>query len=128
MVRVGVLGEDDELAHIVGPVAQRVKVERAPERLRRGRGLNTGERIAVSHAPPSLHVVTRRLAWTRRPGPYTDSNGGKARPPQLAALYATAHHQGSVGAIRAARGLRPSQRKECLRSHCARHRHARAGA
>ena len=32
MVRVGVLGKDDELARIIGPIAQRVKVERAPER------------------------------------------------------------------------------------------------
>ena len=30
MVRVGVLGEDDELTGIVGPVAQGVEVERAP--------------------------------------------------------------------------------------------------
>ena len=30
MVRVGVLGEDDELARIVGPVAQRSEIERAP--------------------------------------------------------------------------------------------------
>ena len=59
MFRVRILGEDDELARIVGPVTQRVKVERTPERLRRGRGLNTGERIAVSHAPPSLHVGLR---------------------------------------------------------------------
>ena len=32
VIRVGILGEDDELARIVGPVAQRVKVERVPER------------------------------------------------------------------------------------------------
>ena len=30
MVRVGVLGEDDELTGIVGPIAQGVEVERAP--------------------------------------------------------------------------------------------------
>ena len=58
MVRVRVLGEDDELARIVGPVAQRVKVERAPEGVRRGRGLNTGERIAIPNAPPTLHFAS----------------------------------------------------------------------
>ena len=57
MVRVGIMGEHGELARIVGPVAQRVKVERASHRGCRRLGLNTGERIAESHAPPSLHVV-----------------------------------------------------------------------
>ena len=36
MVRVGVLSEDDELARIVGPITQGVKVERATERHGRG--------------------------------------------------------------------------------------------
>ena len=80
MLRVGVLGEDVELARIVGPVAQRVKIERASERCGCRRGLNTGERIAVSYAPPTIHIVTRRLVWTRKPGPYTYSDGGKTGP------------------------------------------------
>ena len=59
MVRVGVLGEDDELARIVGPVAQRVKVERAPERFRRGRGLNTGESPGTGPYTGTAPGITR---------------------------------------------------------------------
>ena len=57
MVRVGILGEDDELARIVGPVAQRVKVERAPERCGWRRSFDTSQRIAIPHAPPTLHFA-----------------------------------------------------------------------
>ena len=58
MVRVGVLGEDDELARIVGPVAQRVKVERTPERCGCRRSFDASERIAIPNAPPTLHFAS----------------------------------------------------------------------
>ena len=56
MVRVGVLGEDDELARIVGPVAQWVKIERAPERCGCRRNFDPSERVAMAHTLPSLYV------------------------------------------------------------------------
>ena len=57
MVRVGILGEDDELARIVGPVAQRVKVKRAPERCGCRRRLDASERVAMAHTPPTFHIA-----------------------------------------------------------------------
>ena len=55
VIRVGILGEDDELARIVGPIAEGVKVDGASHRGCCGRGLNPRERVAVSHTPPSIH-------------------------------------------------------------------------
>ena len=66
MVRVGILRENNKLTGIVGPVAQRVKVERASERCGCRRSLDASQRIAVSHAPPSLHVGlhrSRHVPW-----------------------------------------------------------------
>ena len=78
MVRVRILGEDDELAGIVGPVAQRVEVERTPERpLRRGR-LHPCERVAVSHTPPAFHADPDHVSWTQGAGRYTDWRGGQS--------------------------------------------------
>ena len=57
MFRVGILGEDDELARIVGPVAQRVKVERAPKRCGCRRSFDANQRIAIPNAPPTIHWV-----------------------------------------------------------------------
>ena len=74
MLRIRVLGEDDELARIVGPVAQRVKVEGTPERCGCRRSFDASQRIAIPNAPPTFHfaspsavaiadnVVQRRLA------------------------------------------------------------------
>ena len=56
MVRVGILGEGDELARIIGPVAQRREVERAPHRSGLRRRLDASERIAISHTPPPWHI------------------------------------------------------------------------
>ena len=56
MLGVRILGEHDEVACIVGPIAQGMEVEGAPDRGGLGRGLHPGEGIAVSDAPPSLHV------------------------------------------------------------------------
>ena len=75
MVGVNVLGEDDKLTRIVGPVAQGVKVERASHRGCRRRSLNAGERMPyrthyqpfTSH-PPQLHR-------NRGHGRYTESHG-----------------------------------------------------
>ena len=115
-----ILGEDDELARIVGPIAQGVKVERAPERCGCRRSFDASQRIAVSHAPPTIHIVTRRLVWTRRPGPYTDSDGGQSRSPQLAALR---HRWGLLRHV-AARVLRVRHRLSrdaalWVEAHCA---------
>ena len=57
MVRVNVLGEDDELTRIVGPVPQRVKVDRAPERCGCRRRLDTRKCIAMAHTPPTFHIA-----------------------------------------------------------------------
>ena len=57
MVRVRVLGEDDEPARVVRPIAQGVKVERAPQRRRLRGSLDPREGIAVARTPPSLHDV-----------------------------------------------------------------------
>ena len=54
--RVRILGEDDEIARIISPVAQRCEVERTPDRGALRRGLHPRERISVPHTPPSLHV------------------------------------------------------------------------
>ena len=72
MVRVGVLGEDDELARIIGPVAQRVKVERAPEALRLPKELRrkpTHRRIARTTNPCMLVSIARGMSPGT--GPYT---------------------------------------------------------
>ena len=66
---VRILGEDNELAHIVGPVAEGVKVERAPKRGRRRRGLHPREGVSVTHTPPAVHVGLRRNELDRHRTP-----------------------------------------------------------
>ena len=65
MVRLRVLGKDDELARIVGPVAKGVKVERAPQHLRRRGRLHPSERVAVPDTPPTIHVGLHRSRHIR---------------------------------------------------------------
>ena len=47
MVWVAALGEDNELARIVSPIAERMKVERVPQRLQHRGRLDPRESIAV---------------------------------------------------------------------------------
>ena len=75
MFRVGILGEDDELAHIVGPVAQRVKVERAPKRCGCRRSFDASQRIAIPNAPPTLHFASPSAV----PGPRARTVHGVTR-------------------------------------------------
>ena len=56
IVRGRVLREHDELAHIVGPNAEGVELERAPQSNRRGPRLDPRECVPVAHAPPTFHV------------------------------------------------------------------------
>ena len=58
MVRVGILGKDVELARIVGPVAQSVKVKRAPKPCGCRRSFDASQRIAIPHAPPIFHFTS----------------------------------------------------------------------
>ena len=60
MVGVRILGEHGEPPRIVGPVTQGVKVEGAPERCGCRRSFDASQRIAIPHAPPSLHVGLHR--------------------------------------------------------------------
>ena len=60
MVRVRVLREHDEPARVVRPIAEVVKVERAPHRGCLRRRLDPREGVAVSHAPPPFHVDLHR--------------------------------------------------------------------
>ena len=55
VLRVRILGKHEQLADIIGPVAQGVEPKRALDRRVRARGLDPGERIAVSHTPPAVH-------------------------------------------------------------------------
>ena len=57
---VRVLGEDDERARIVRPVAEGVKVERAPKRPRRRGCLHPREGVSVTHTPPAVHAGLHR--------------------------------------------------------------------
>ena len=80
---VRILGEDDELARIVGPVAQGVKVERAPNRLRRRGRLHAREGVAVAYTPPALHIDLHRSRRVR--GDVTvDRNSALAPAPTAA--------------------------------------------
>ena len=75
---VRVLGEDDELAHIVGPVAKGVKVKRAPQRLRRRGRLHAREGVAVAYTPPAVHVGLRRSELERDRTPESRQEARKA--------------------------------------------------
>ena len=67
MLGVRILREDDELTGIGGPVpvAERVQVERAPQRLRRRGRLLSRERVAVPDTPPALHIGLHRSRRVR---------------------------------------------------------------
>ena len=72
MLGVRVLREDDELARVVGPVAEGVEVEGRPKRGRRRQRFQPRQRITVPHAPPTLHVDLRLVSRVaRNGGPYT---------------------------------------------------------
>ena len=75
MVRVGVLGKTSELARIVGPIAQRVKVERAPKRCGCRRSFDASQRIAIPHAPPTFHFTSPSAV----PGPRARTVHGVTR-------------------------------------------------
>ena len=125
MVRVGILGKDDELARIVGPVAQRVKVERAPERCGCRRSFDAGQRIAVPHAPPSLHVDLHRSQHVpgdgtvhRNEAGIIRSNEGSGRA-KAARLYSSnqrhaAHSDSSDGTKILSGAPTPSRSTSCL--------------
>ena len=84
MVRVGVLGEDDELAGIVSPVAQEMEVERAPKHLRRRGRLSTHARASPcrTHRPSMLPSIARGLS----PGQDRTRGGAGNRPQKGAGL------------------------------------------
>ena len=71
MFGVRVLGKDDELPRIIGPVAQGMKVERTLHCGRLGRCLDPPEGVSVSHAPPAVHVDLRRSSGSEGWRPYT---------------------------------------------------------
>ena len=54
-------GEDDELARIVGPIDQSVKVERTPEGLGRGGGLHPAKGVSMADTPPAFHIALHSL-------------------------------------------------------------------
>ena len=53
-------GAHNELARVIGPVAQAMQVERTAQRLRRRRRLHSRERVAVTHTPPAFHAGLHR--------------------------------------------------------------------
>ena len=71
IVRVRILAEDGEVAHIVGPVAQGMEVERALHGAGLRRGLDPRERIPVSHIPPPFHVDLHHRPESEGWRPYT---------------------------------------------------------
>ena len=56
MLRVRILGEDNELPRIIGPVTQEMEVEQTPRGGLLRRRIDPCEGIAIAHAPPTLHV------------------------------------------------------------------------
>ena len=79
MVRVGVLGEDKQLARIVGPIAQGMEVERAPKRCGCRRSFDASQRIAIPHAPPTFHFTSPSAV----PGPRARTVHGVTRAVEL---------------------------------------------
>ena len=104
MVRVGVLGEDKQLARIVGPVAQMVKVERAPERCGCRRSFDASQRIAIPHAPPTLHFASPLSCTGTESTDGTRSHTGSKGSPVLPVLvsrtwdcfFSTRHSSGAL--------------------------------
>ena len=80
MVRVGILRENNELTRIVGPVAQRVKVERAPKRCCCRRSFDASQRIAIPNAPPTVHWVRLTCPRLEDVDRTLSAQGAKQRP------------------------------------------------
>ena len=57
ILRIRILGEDDEPAHIVCPFPQGMEVEGTGYGIRLIRRLHPSEGITVPHAPPTLHDI-----------------------------------------------------------------------
>ena len=97
---------------IVGPVTQGVKVERAPERCGGRRSFDASQRIAIPHAPPSLHVDLHRSRHVpgdgtvhRNEAGIIRSNEGSGRA-KAARLYSSNQRHAHSDSLRPPRRVR----------------------
>ena len=82
IVRVRVLREHDEIARIIGPVAQGMKVQRAPHRDDRRRRLSRAERNQTKRAEQNTAPAAVGVRWSEgvgmRPRAVSAGNEGRA--------------------------------------------------